>query len=214
MSSALSKAMHNDVKLLLPWYANGTLSAVEREKVRAHLETCVDCREELSFCTDTMESVRQQEATPILPATTATQVLDQSQQHDARRPGRSRRLLWGIAAAAGLVAFVIMIQATPPTLLDANNQRFETATAVATDTTMDYVLELQFAEGVSIDARLAIIDELGGDDSLLATEQMFFRIVLSLPPKSLEELERHASDIESRSEIKSAEFVALQLPVR
>lgn len=211
MSSAASKAMHNDVKLLLPWYANGTLSALERDKVRTHLETCVDCREELSFCADTMESVRQQEATPILPATTAAGLLDQSQQHDARRPGRSRQLMWRIAAAVGLVAFVILIRIAP---LDANNQRFETATAAATVTTMDYVLELQFSDGVSTDARLAIIDELGGDDSLLAAEQMRIRIVLSLPPKSLDELDRHAVGIESRPEIERAKFVALQLPMR
>lgn len=214
MSSSASKSMHSDVRMLLPWYANSTLSEVECEKVRLHLGSCVECREELSSCADIMESVRQQEATPILPATTAAQVLDRSQQHVAGRSGRSRQLMWGLAAAAGLVAVVIMSGATLLAPSASNNQRFETATAVATVESMGYVLELQFVDGLSNDDRLAIIDELGGKDAMMAAEYTFFRIVLNLPPKSLDELERYASAIESRSEIRSAEFVALQLPMR
>lgn len=31
---------------MLPWYVNGTLALTDREAVRAHIETCADCRAE------------------------------------------------------------------------------------------------------------------------------------------------------------------------
>ncbi|MBS1211936.1 MAG: zf-HC2 protein [Proteobacteria bacterium] len=39
---------HDDVLLLLPWLANGTLADGELEKVRNHLKVCLVCRRELS----------------------------------------------------------------------------------------------------------------------------------------------------------------------
>jgi Putative zinc-finger len=41
---------HESVWLLLPWYANGTLDAAEREAVEEHLAGCASCREELASC--------------------------------------------------------------------------------------------------------------------------------------------------------------------
>ena len=79
---------------------------------------------------------------------------------------------------------------------------------------MDYVLELRFVDGVSSEDRAAIIDELGGGNSVLTIEQTNVRIVLSMLPKSLDELEQHASEIAARREIESAEYVALQIPVK
>ncbi|WFP49419.1 zf-HC2 domain-containing protein [Methylomonas sp. EFPC3] len=39
---------HAEVVLLLPWYANRTLAARERQTVENHLKTCLICRRELS----------------------------------------------------------------------------------------------------------------------------------------------------------------------
>jgi hypothetical protein len=41
-------ADHGAVIALLPWYANGSLRHSERLKVRAHLESCAQCRNELA----------------------------------------------------------------------------------------------------------------------------------------------------------------------
>jgi Putative zinc-finger len=41
---------HENVWLLLPWYANGTLEAAERTLVQEHLGGCPACREELARC--------------------------------------------------------------------------------------------------------------------------------------------------------------------
>jgi hypothetical protein len=38
---------HEAIRMLLPWYANNSLDAAERERVRAHLEGCESCAESL-----------------------------------------------------------------------------------------------------------------------------------------------------------------------
>lgn len=38
---------HRQISRLLPWYANSTLEAEERERVEAHLADCPECRREL-----------------------------------------------------------------------------------------------------------------------------------------------------------------------
>jgi anti-sigma factor RsiW len=42
----LPRDVHPEIALL-PWYANGTLGAEERQQVARHLESCADCRREL-----------------------------------------------------------------------------------------------------------------------------------------------------------------------
>ena len=51
-------ACHDDVWLLLPWYANQTLSSEEREYVEEHIKVCVTCRGELPVQQNLMENVR------------------------------------------------------------------------------------------------------------------------------------------------------------
>ncbi|WP_045226237.1 zf-HC2 domain-containing protein [Methyloterricola oryzae] len=39
---------HDDVLMLLPWYANGTLVGSDLDKVRNHLKVCLTCRREMA----------------------------------------------------------------------------------------------------------------------------------------------------------------------
>ena len=39
---------HDEIWLLLPWYASGSLKVGERERVKAHLGVCLVCRKELA----------------------------------------------------------------------------------------------------------------------------------------------------------------------
>lgn len=41
------RRLHRDVWELLPWYVNQTLEPAERERVEAHLATCITCRSEV-----------------------------------------------------------------------------------------------------------------------------------------------------------------------
>ena len=43
-----SSALHDDIWESLPWLVNGTLSAADRQRAGAHLQTCDACREEFA----------------------------------------------------------------------------------------------------------------------------------------------------------------------
>lgn len=48
LQSHPSKHAHEDILSRLPWLANGSLDAEERRHLEAHLEVCMNCRQELS----------------------------------------------------------------------------------------------------------------------------------------------------------------------
>src|ERR1700680_551089 len=50
MSDPKHDERHDNVWLLLPWYANGTLETAERLLVEDHLAGCPSCREEVARC--------------------------------------------------------------------------------------------------------------------------------------------------------------------
>jgi hypothetical protein len=39
---------HSEVSALIPWYVNGTIGEPDRRRMEAHLQACVDCRDELA----------------------------------------------------------------------------------------------------------------------------------------------------------------------
>ena len=124
----------------------------------------------------------------------------------------TRRVL--TTAALALIALLALVASGPNMSSETRNQRFDAATSSGKLQTMDYVLELRFADGISVDERKLIIAGLGGSNAVMSSDQTHYKIVVRLPPKSLQELEQYAAEVQSRREILSAEIVALQLPVR
>lgn len=214
MTNNASRAAHAEVKMLLPWYANGTLGLADHDRVLDHLEACADCRAALSLCIDTQACVQQEGPVAILPATTAAQIIAGGEIRDRSDAQWSGRQKWGIAAALALVALLSVVALGPNRSGETRNQRFDAATTPGQLQTMDYVLELRFAAGVSVDDRQLIIAGLGGGNTVMSADQVHVKIVVRLPPMSLRELEQYAAEVQSRREILSAEVVALQLPVR
>ena len=215
----MTNAAHAELTMLLPWYVNGTLGAADRERVHEHLSSCADCREEVSLCMDMQASVQQAGPTPILPATTAEQILDARKIRGAGIVRRTRPQIWSAAAAVMLVV-MLSVSALAPGIRSATsdqavpNQEFTAATAPVALPTVDYVLELQFAAGLSVDERTRVIVGISGSGIVIGADQTHVRVVVRLAPKSLQELQQYAADIQSRREIISATIIALQLPLR
>lgn len=94
---SVSEGDHDRVQSLLPWYVNGTLEAVERVSVEAHLAACPACQAELASERRLAEEVA---AMPVAPAPGWAVLL--SRLEAAGRPRRT--LAMRLAEAfAGLV---------------------------------------------------------------------------------------------------------------
>jgi hypothetical protein len=61
----LAERVHQRVWDLLPWYANGSLAAAEKDMVEGHLAGCPSCRHEVESCLQLQLALRQvEEAAP------------------------------------------------------------------------------------------------------------------------------------------------------
>lgn len=197
---------------LLPWYANDSLDARERERVGRHLEQCRDCRDDLELLQRVRSAVRRSEATPILPSPGPERLL----QAIDRRDVRSRRLRRaGFAAgAAALAALVFVAGIVASGLGDAPPARFRTLTSDPQAIAMDYVLELRFEDDLAAADRRRVLGELQATRVEPGTPEGTVRVVLKLPAWSLAELDAFTRRIEAMPEVRSARVVAMQLPVQ
>jgi hypothetical protein len=59
---------HREIADLIPWYVNGTLGALERQRVDAHVLTCSACRDELLLERRLYEAMAAEPAVEYMPA--------------------------------------------------------------------------------------------------------------------------------------------------
>ncbi|MDH3621718.1 MAG: zf-HC2 domain-containing protein [Gammaproteobacteria bacterium] len=213
MNKQLAHAEHDDISMLLPWYANGTLDDAERERVDAHLDSCGQCTEELQLCVEMLNATMSDGAIPIPPAASAAAIIARDEQRPAFGFLRDRRVqrLAATLAAVGLLIVLGFMQFFPT---QQPNQSFNAVTGTGGASSVDYVLELQFGVSVTQAARSRVLEELGGTARPANEDEGTYAVVISLPPQSLSELEQRAAELAARDEIETAEFVALQVPVR
>jgi hypothetical protein len=60
--------VHDEVTALVPWYLNGSLGEVERQRLDAHLLLCANCREALAQERRVYQAVRAEPAVEYMPA--------------------------------------------------------------------------------------------------------------------------------------------------
>jgi hypothetical protein len=118
MKAGRTHDTHREIADLIPWYVNGTLGALERQRVDAHVLTCDACRDELLLEHRLHERMAAEPAVEYMPAASLKRLqatLD-ARAADAvltpAKPVRMRPALgsmpWkGLAAASMAVAAVI-----------------------------------------------------------------------------------------------------------
>ncbi len=97
----MSASPHPDE--LLPWHANGTLSAGERDAVDAHLRGCARCRGELAFLQELRRRVQSQAPSVAPDEIGLKRLLRIARSASPVPPGRWLR----VALAASIVVIVI-----------------------------------------------------------------------------------------------------------
>lgn len=204
---------HEEVDLLLPWFVNDTLDPAEHDRVANHVAACVACQESVALLTDVQAAVIRNKATPIVPQPRVDELLESLNSGNST-PRADRRQLQTFVAAAAVTLLLIatLIITNPGDGLD-DPQLFETATSTQAGTSMDYVLRIQFASGISQTARDEVLQDIGARDVSGSIDEGSYRVIVHLPAASLEELDRYTGSLESLPEVYSVSVIALQLPV-
>lgn len=210
MNQAQQTLKHEELAKLLPWYVNGTLDDVERKRVQRHVEECAECRDNAEMLGNVRRAVRSGSPAPLVPAPDEERLLATLDKDG--RANIHRTWPW-IAAAAAVAAVAITLAwqlgprpAVAPVM-------FETVTSPAVDQSINYVLEVQFVPDAATGTHGAFFESIGAGDLAVPLNDRSYRVALGLGTVTLAELQQYADRIESRPEIASARFVAVQLPV-
>jgi hypothetical protein len=94
-------AHHDEIWLLLPWYANGTLDSAETERVKAHLRVCLSCRRELAGQAALARQVRHDPPVRISAQPSFERLAARIRQEETARPPRKARH-WLASLGAGM----------------------------------------------------------------------------------------------------------------
>lgn len=214
MVATMQRDEHQAVDRLLPWYINGTLTPDEHDRVRRHVDGCTACRETISLLSMVQSSVRHDTATPIVRPLGTEKLLGDIDNLERRI--RHRRFLTRSLMAAS-VAAVVLVGALLPASRDTSDPEpalFETTTSTSPAISMDYVLDVQFETGTTLAEQTRLLRSLGAEYVDRDEPNAVYRVTVSLPAASLEELEQYMNDVRALPQIRSADVVALQLPMK
>jgi hypothetical protein len=212
MSKVQPGECRDDVREMIPWYVNGTLSRAEALVVCEHIEGCDDCSADVELHTRISAAAAKNDVTPILPKTSAADVLGDDEAGQFR-PSPSGGITWrrmAVAASFAILLAVLLVDR----LTDNTNQRYETATSAESVSNIDYVLQLRFDEDISEQHRGEIVLQLDDVVKWTTLSSGDYEIHVRLTAPSLQALERYQERAESIPGVQSAEFTALQLPMR
>lgn len=205
---------HTAVEQLLPWYVNGTLTPREHAQVRRHLEVCEACRGGVDLLSRMQSAVRHPETSPIVPAPRPERLLEAIDGRASR--GRRLRLAGAVAGVAMLAVgtFVAGLVVSGRDGAPPAPAAYRTLTSDSSPAAMDYVLDLRFESGLEAADRDRVLDSLAAKQVDPGAPNGWYRVTVSLPAASLQEVEQFTRHIESMPEVRSVRVVAMQLPMQ
>lgn len=113
-------ANHDEIWLLLPWYANGSLGEEQREQVKAHLRVCLLCRKEMAEQTTLARRLRHEPRVEISAKPSFDRLMARI-QGEQPAPVRPAPPAAAKAATPGLASWIngLLAGLAPPRLVAA-----------------------------------------------------------------------------------------------
>ena len=197
----------------IPWLINGTLSDSAAAELLEHLEVCSDCKVDFESHEYMRAAALGNEVTPLMPTSKAEDIF----RIGRTGRSRSRRLplrLQVIAASIAILGVAIVLSFYLDRDGVGHNQLFETATSAGSSGGIDYVLQLQFEDGVTNPEKGRIVAQLEDVVRWTVSDSGAYEVHVQLTAPSLAVLEDYEERTVALSGVQSAQFTALQLPVR
>lgn len=198
----------------IPWYLNGTLSDKDREALVAHIESCDVCRDDIHVHATLRESALDRDVEPLLPQVSPSDILDRDSSEPVSPHRRVSRKWLAIAAGVSALGVALLMSFYAGQGVIRTDRQFETATSAGAGADIDYVLQVRFASSVAPGDRNRVAAELPGAVKWNVNDTGVFEIHVQLATPSLAALEEYENRAESMAGIESAEFTALQLPMK
>lgn len=198
----------------IPWYLNGTLSDQERAALEAHIENCDVCRDDVHVHETLRESALGRDVAPLLPQTSPADILDRVTPAPVSSHRRVPRKWVAIAAGAAALGLALLMSFYAGQGSNNSVRMFETATSAGTGVSIDYVLQVTFVSTVARGDRSRVAEELPGVVKWTVNDAGVYEIHVQLPAPSLATLQEYERRVGRISGVESAEFTALQLPMK
>lgn len=214
MNNADSMTCCDERRENIPWLVNGTLSKEESSLLEAHLENCSECRADLLLHQNLLAAVLDRDVQPLAPGTRSRDILARADAEAVSAVKPSPKRWFAIAAGIAVLGVALaMLSYTKPGF-DSENQRFETATSPGAVANVDYVLQLSFDDSVSLADRSQLARELPGAIRWNVDDEGVFDVHVQLSSPSLATLTQYENRVRDMAGVESAEFTALQLPMK
>jgi hypothetical protein len=120
---------HREISALIPWYVNGSIGELERQRVDAHLVSCASCRDDLAHDRRVYEGMTGETAVEYMPAASLKRLQARLDAIDAAAedadvaadvPATDRRRRGSSVPWQGLMAASVAVMAVALSLLAAD----------------------------------------------------------------------------------------------
>src|SRR5580704_14333694 len=165
---------HQEIAALLPWYVNGSIGELDRQKVDSHLQTCAVCRDDLLMERRVYQGMAAEVGVEYMPATSLKRLQARLDELDVgsaassvslvSQPAR-RSLPWQglMAASIAAMALALGLLATDRWMeyrSRASSSDYYTVTAPASRAP-DVVIRAVFSPAITLAELQVILDESG-----------------------------------------------------
>ena len=196
---------------LLPWYVNETLDDNELTAMDQHLEHCAACAQEVTVLRAVRESARRESVSVLVPKPDSEQFLATAKQRKRQTALRTTAWVAG-ALAASFALIVAFLSWTQSDQVETAPAVYVTATDAGSGASFDYVLLISFVQGIEPDMRSTVLQALAPISIAEPDAAGNYRVVIRLPARSLDEIEKYRLSVESDASVSSAAVVAIELP--